>query len=65
MFGLGPVEMVIAFVIFIILFGGKRLPEVAKALGKGIKEFKKEATGSDQLVEESKDQQNGGQNEVH
>jgi len=34
MFGLGTVEMVIAFVIFIILFGGKRLPEVAKASGK-------------------------------
>ncbi len=34
-------EMVIVFIIVLLLFGSKRIPEVAKGLGKGMKEFKK------------------------
>jgi sec-independent protein translocase protein TatA len=37
----GPQEMVIVLVIVIILFGAKRIPELGKSLGLGIKEFKK------------------------
>ena len=38
---LGAMEITIILVIVLLLFGGKKLPELAKGLGKGIKEFKK------------------------
>ena len=36
----GPTELLIIFIIVLLLFGAKRLPELAKGLGKGIREFK-------------------------
>lgn len=41
MFGLGPMEMILALVAILLLFGAKRIPEIAGSFGKGIKEFKK------------------------
>ncbi len=41
MFGLGPWELLLIFLAVLLLFGAKRLPEIAQGLGKGIKEFKK------------------------
>lgn len=40
MFGFGPVELLLIFLAILLLFGAKRLPEIAKGLGKGIREFK-------------------------
>ena len=40
MFGLGWQEMLVILLVVLLLFGAKRLPEIAKGLGKGIKEFK-------------------------
>src|SRR2546430_2475749 len=40
----GP-EMMLVFVIVLILFGGKKLPEFARGLGKSVREFKKAAAG--------------------
>lgn len=37
-------EMVIILVVIMMLFGAKRLPEIGKSLGTGIKEFKKSLT---------------------
>ena len=39
--GIGTVEILIILFIILLLFGAKKLPELAKGLGKGIKEFKK------------------------
>jgi len=41
MFGIGFQEMLIILVVALIVFGPKRLPDLAKSLGKGIAEFKK------------------------
>ncbi len=40
-FGLGIGELALIFLVILLLFGAKRLPDIAKGLGKGIKEFKK------------------------
>lgn len=45
MFGLGPAELILILVIALVIFGPAKLPEMGKALGSGIKEFKK-ATSS-------------------
>lgn len=41
MFGMGATEMMIALVVVLLLFGARRIPEIAGSFGKGIKEFKK------------------------
>jgi sec-independent protein translocase protein TatA len=41
MFGLGIQELIIIFLIVMVLFGAKKLPEIGKGLGKGIREFKR------------------------
>ena len=38
--GMGMGEMVLIFLVVLLLFGAKRLPEIGSALGKGIREFK-------------------------
>jgi sec-independent protein translocase protein TatA len=37
---LGPMELIIILLIVVLLFGGRRIPEIAKGLGKGIRDFK-------------------------
>ena len=39
-FGIGPLELLIVLIIVLVVFGAKRLPEMGRNLGKGIKEFK-------------------------
>ena len=41
MFGLGIQELMIIFLIIMVLFGAKKLPEMGKGLGRGIREFKR------------------------
>jgi sec-independent protein translocase protein TatA len=47
MFGIGMGELIVILVIVLLLFGASRVPEVAKALGKAVKEFNKAAKGED------------------
>lgn len=58
MFRVGAGELVLIFLIILFLFGAKRLPEIARALGKSIKEFKKAGKeikdDIDEVVEEDK-----------
>ncbi len=37
----GPLEIIVILVVVLLLFGAKRLPEIGRALGEGIREFKK------------------------
>jgi sec-independent protein translocase protein TatA len=41
MFGIGGWELLLIFVIILLVFGAKRLPEIARSLGKATNEFKK------------------------
>ncbi|MDA0709296.1 MAG: twin-arginine translocase TatA/TatE family subunit [bacterium] len=41
MFGMGPWEILVILLVALLLFGAKRIPEIAQGLGKGITEFKK------------------------
>jgi len=47
---LGYQELIIIFVIVLLLFGGSKIPELARGLGKGIREFKKEKNKTDDDV---------------
>ena len=41
---LGPQELILILLIVIVIFGARRLPELGKSLGEGIKKFKKSVT---------------------
>ena len=55
MFNLGVPELLIIFVIVLFLFGARRLPEMGKGIGEGIKNFKKSIKGEDSKDKEDKD----------
>jgi sec-independent protein translocase protein TatA len=44
---IGPLEIVVILIIALVVFGPKRLPELGKSLGKGIREFRGSVTGKD------------------
>jgi len=55
MFGeLGFDKLVLLLVLFLLLFGAKRIPEIARSLGKGIREFKGSLAGIDEPAQSSR-----------
>jgi sec-independent protein translocase protein TatA len=59
MFRIGTGELVVIFLIILLLFGAAKLPEIARALGRSIKEFKKGAKEvKDEIEEATKDESN-------
>lgn len=54
MFRIGMGELVVLFLIILLLFGAKRLPEIGKSLAKALKEFRKASKGLEE--EDSGDQ---------
>ena len=46
-FGIGPTEMIILLLVLLVVFGPKRLPDMGKQLGKGMREFKDSISGKD------------------
>jgi len=50
---IGPAELVVIAVVFLLFFGGKKIPDMAKGLGEGIRNFKSSLKSGE---EESGDQ---------
>ncbi len=44
----GPQEVIVILIIVLLLFGGRKIPELMKGLGKGMREFKNASKGEDE-----------------
>ena len=53
--GLGFQELVLILIVAVLMFGGKKIPEVAKGIGEGIRNFKTALKGDEETAEPKKD----------
>lgn len=53
----GTPEIILIIAVVVLLFGGKKIPELMKGLGGGIKEFKKAAKGEDETPVAKKEEE--------
>jgi sec-independent protein translocase protein TatA len=51
---IGLPELLVILVVAVLLFGGKKIPEVAKGLGEGIRNFKESLKGESQTPDDKK-----------
>lgn len=56
MFGIGFQEIIIIALIVLLLFGGKKIPELMKGLGKGVRSFKDGMNGTTDQEEKKKEE---------
>ena len=47
----GPWELILLVVVLLLVFGSRRLPEIGRSVGKGMREFKNSVTGKDEQHE--------------
>jgi sec-independent protein translocase protein TatA len=59
---IGPLEIIVVLIIALVVFGPKRLPELGRSLGKGIREFRGSVSGD--RDDEDKDEQRSSPPEI-
>jgi sec-independent protein translocase protein TatA len=57
----GPLEIVIVLIIVLVIFGPKRLPDLGRSLGRGMREFKDSVTGKDKEREQLEASEEAGE----
>lgn len=60
MFGIGTQELLIIFLIILLLFGANRIPEIGRAMGRGIRDFKRATSDLEDDVRGSDDKKKPG-----
>ena len=67
MFGIGTQEIILIVLVVLLFFGGKKIPELMKGLGKGVRSFKdgmnnieKDVNGSEEVSKKKKKRNNNG-----
>lgn len=58
----GPTELLIIILILVFVFGARRIPELGKSLGEGIKNFKRSITSKEEKEEQQKEKQEKNSN---
>ena len=51
---MGPNQMILILVVVLLLFGGRKIPELMRGLGRGVKEFK-DGVAEDEMNDDSKE----------
>jgi sec-independent protein translocase protein TatA len=54
MFGIGAQELLFIFLVVLLLFGAKRIPDIAAGLGRGIRDFKKALKDTEDEISDKK-----------
>lgn len=54
---IGPMQVIVVIALIVLLFGGKKIPELMKGIGSGIKEFKNAAKDDDQPANSRKEEE--------
>ncbi|MGE5347805.1 MAG: twin-arginine translocase TatA/TatE family subunit [Actinomycetota bacterium] len=55
---IGPLEIILILVVVVLLFGGRKIPELMKGIGQGLKEFKKAKDTTDADADKSAGKEN-------
>lgn len=53
---IGPTEVILILAVVLLLFGGKKLPELMRGIGQGAREFKKGLSGEEEENEKKKEE---------
>jgi len=65
MFGLGVQEILLILLIAVFFFGGEKMPDIAKGLGKGLREFKRAMEQPDEEQEQARPMKVVSKNSTH
>lgn len=55
---LGATEIILIVLLVLLLFGGKKIPELMRGIGKGVRSFREGVDGKDEPTDEKKEQDN-------